>query len=63
MIKVYNPELLISDAHDKLTQLVRDDFKPFILRCEQHKLCVLENENLILFSLLFDKCSPIIDEA
>ncbi|CAK77558.1 unnamed protein product (macronuclear) [Paramecium tetraurelia] len=63
MIKVYNPELLISNASDKLTQLVRDDFKPFILRCEQHKLCVLENENLILFSLLFDKCQPIIDEA
>lgn len=38
------------------------DFQSYMVKYELHKLSVLENENLILFSLLYDKCDYELNE-
>lgn len=55
LIKVYDPEQLLTCNPSSVSQLARMDFTAYQIRCEVHKLAVLENENLILFSLLYDK--------
>lgn len=62
LIKVYDPEYLLFDSSQRVHQLVRMDFQSYLVKYELHKLSVLENENLILFSLLYDKCDYELNE-
>lgn len=43
LVKVYDPEYLIYTSSEKIKILARDDFKPYTVKCEMHKISVLEN--------------------
>jgi hypothetical protein len=53
-VKIHNIDHLIYDSADKMNHVIKEDFQPYSIKCEIHRMVILENQNMTLCSLLFD---------